>query len=329
MRYGLTREFQMECGGKQGSRLTGRMFAKMMDVLTDELHGKGFKVNENLLIAVLLWVDDVVSCAVGVDAQKEILQVISDFAIKHKITWGQEKCKVMRVGKHKDTKKGQEWQAGDLSIQETDKYKYLGDIITSDGKNRENLYSRKAKLQCTTININTIAASEVMYQIETAVLLELHEKMNISSLINNAESWNLNKGEEQDIEKTEIQALKDLFDLPLHTPTPAIVFSFGVLFTKQRIDMKLLLYLHKVLNKSNESWIKMTLNTLKSFNAGWYKKIITTLEEYELPVDFDTVKNYSPGEWKNRTKSAIEKKNKDRLTNSCYKMEDQKGKQLL
>ena len=50
----MTREIEMEIGGKQGSRLTGRMFAKLMDTLAEELDGEGFTVNELLTIAVLL-----------------------------------------------------------------------------------------------------------------------------------------------------------------------------------------------------------------------------------------------------------------------------------
>ena len=118
-RFGLTREIEMEWGGKQGSRLTGRMFAKLMDLLHDELKGKGFEINEDFLIAVLLWVDDVLSIAVGEIEQREILQVIAEFAVKHKITWGEEKCKVMRVGYHKDKPQGYEWKVGDMTIQET------------------------------------------------------------------------------------------------------------------------------------------------------------------------------------------------------------------
>ena len=53
-KYGMTREIEMEIGGKQGSRLTGRMFAKLMDTLAEELDGEGFTVNELLTIAVLL-----------------------------------------------------------------------------------------------------------------------------------------------------------------------------------------------------------------------------------------------------------------------------------
>ena len=96
-RFGKTRQIEMEIGGKQGSRLTGRMFAKMMDTLAEELQGEGFQVTPEFIIAVLLWVDDVVSSAVGEVDQKSILEKINKFAIKHK----QEKCNVMRVGKHK------------------------------------------------------------------------------------------------------------------------------------------------------------------------------------------------------------------------------------
>ena len=97
--------------------------------------------------------------------------------------------------------------------------------------------------------------------------------LRFASLINNAKSWTLNKGEEDAIEKMEIQALKDLFDLPLHTPTPAIVFTFEHLFTKQRIDQKILLYLQKILHKDASNWLSRTLLTLKSMNIGWYKKV--------------------------------------------------------
>ena len=111
-------------------------------------------------------------------------------------------------------------------------------MVTWQRYNKENISARKNKLKGTTINIKTIAANEVLNSVETAVLLELHEKISVASLLNNAESWTLNKGEEEDMEKIEVQALKNLFDLPLHIPTNALIYTFGILYTKQRIDLK-------------------------------------------------------------------------------------------
>ena len=79
----------------------------------------------------------------------------------------------MSVGLCKD--KGQKWFLGAEEIEETSQYKYLGDFITNDRKNRENLKARKTKV--TTITVKTTATNEVTNNIETAVLLELHEKI--------------------------------------------------------------------------------------------------------------------------------------------------------
>ena len=63
----------------------------------------------------------------------------------------------------------------------------------------------EGKILVTMVTMNTIAYSGVLNKIETAVLLELHDKINLSGLLYNAESWNLNKGEEGQLKKTEIK----------------------------------------------------------------------------------------------------------------------------
>ena len=136
----------MQIGGKQGSRLTGRQFAKMMDVLAESLinEEKGFQLSQIFRIPVLLWVDDVVSCAEGKEEQNSILNDIDDFAVRHKLEWSEAKCKVMRVGKHND--EPSEWKLGNKYIQETTQYRYLGDEVTNNGKNMENIRSRGQKV---------------------------------------------------------------------------------------------------------------------------------------------------------------------------------------
>ena len=70
---------------------------------------EGFEIDEEFLIAVLLWVDDVISCAEGVLEQNKMLERIHLFATKHKIKWGAEKCNVMRVGAHRN--KNEDWKS--------------------------------------------------------------------------------------------------------------------------------------------------------------------------------------------------------------------------
>ena len=95
----------MEIGGKQGSRLTGRMFAKLMDMLAEEKENteEGFQFNQDFFVPVLLWVDDVVSCAEGIRNQEMMLASVAQFAIKHQLRWSSPKCQVMKIGKHNRT----------------------------------------------------------------------------------------------------------------------------------------------------------------------------------------------------------------------------------
>ena len=325
-RFGSTEEFNMEIGGKQGSRLTGRLFSKMMDMLAEELQQTrdGFRLSEELIIAVLLWVDDVVSCAVGTEEQEKILNKMNEFAIKHKLQWGQSKCAVMRVGKH--IQKEQEWKIGDLKIQENDSYTYLGDTLTSDGKNAKNIEKRKGKITASTVTITTIASNEILNSIETAVLIELHEKINISTLLTNSESWTLNKGEIEELERIETQAIKNLFNLPVHIPTPALIFAFGTLYTGFRIQTKQLTYIHKVLNRENSHWTKHTLKILETMNIGWAKTIKAILNSLNLPTDFQTIQSMSRNEWKQKVREEIEKANTERLKKDCHNNETQQPK---
>ena len=130
------------------------------------------------------------------------------------------------------------------------------------------------------MKINSIAETEVLQLIESYVLVELHEKVNIPSLLTNCESWTLKQGEKDNLELVEIQTLKRLFDLPIHTPTPAVVYTFGTLYTSQRIHKRQLLYLHRVLKRYDGHWTKRALEILEENNLGWYKNVKGILEEY-------------------------------------------------
>ena len=320
-RHGLTREISMEIGGKQGSRLTGRLFSKLMDMLSEEFEaaGEGYKLTTEFIIAVLLWVDDVVSCADGIENQLKTLERINSFAKNHKLKWGQDKCRVLQIGKHKETPI--EWKIGSMPIEKSDSYKYLGDVLTSDGKNTKNIADRKSKMKSSIITINTIAANEIINKIETTILLDLHEKINIPSLLANSEAWCLSKGERDELEKIETQTLKELFDLPIHTPTTAIIYTLGTLFTSLRLDQKQLMYLHKLLNRHHTHWTHKTFQTLKNKDIGWSKNIRNTLNKYNLPTDFQVIKATSHNEWKRKVTAEIEKDNIERLKNECYKVE--------
>ena len=145
-RFGNTRDVILEIGGRQGSKLTGRMFSKLMDLLAEEIGStnEGFRITKEFIIGILLWVDDVVSCVEGTHNQEKMLKRISEFAKDHKLKWGKEKCKVLKIGGQEEKST---WQLGEMTINNCASSTYLGDKITHDGKNTENIVARKTKIK--------------------------------------------------------------------------------------------------------------------------------------------------------------------------------------
>ena len=124
-RHGLTRAISRQAGGKQGGKNFGFLFAKMMDVMAEEAaEDKDMGVSfADLRITLLEWVDDVVTFSVGENQQTQTMDRVDEFAVKHKLKWGQEKFNVMPVGRGKYDKKS--WNLGKMMIDSREEYKYL------------------------------------------------------------------------------------------------------------------------------------------------------------------------------------------------------------
>ena len=317
-RYGQTRKFEPENGGLQGSSITGRCFAKQMDGLSEESienHEEKLWINDRLSIGCLEYIDDVASTISGIKNQLSLLGKIDEFARKNKLEWGESKCQVMQVGRK--VKVPEKWNLGEKQVGNTKSYKYLGDIITDDNKNKQNLVARENRVYATTRQINATASSEVMKGIETKVILELYEKCIITSFLFNAESWTLTLTEEKQIDKILIQAMKRLFGLPTTTPSVAITYNFGLLYATQIVDKKKFIFLHKILSRKEDHWTYLMLIHLQSINAGWAKQIAEKLTHYQLETDWNKIKQKTTGQWKNEVISAVEKCNKAKLIANC------------
>ena len=302
------------------------MFSKLMDLLSEEAlaSGRGFQMFEDLSIALLLWMDNVVSFADGTKEQWSVLGRLDQFAKDHKLKWGQEKCQVMKVGKH-DKNGNNEWKIGEMPISETKSYKYLGDIITNDGKNTKNLENRRNRTISTTISIKTIATNDVFRDIGTAVLMQLHDTNTLSALLTNCESWTLLKKENEQLQQIEIQSIKLLFDLPSHTPTPAptpaLIYTLGLLYTSLRVEKRKFLYLWKVINRYPSHWTYKALTHILTKKIGWGKSCDEFLTKHDLPSNLQVIKNLTRNEWTKKVNKAVEKNNKDQLLDDLHKTE--------
>ena len=316
---GPTRKIERESGGKQGGKIIVTLFSRLMDALTEEMsndHKVGINIDGKELND-LLYVDDALTFAEGKQQQEDTLERVSEFAIKHKLKWGPSKCNVLELGRHTNTKN--EWNLGDKKIKGADSYKYLGDYIHRKGCNKQNIEERGKKLKHSTMEIILCGTSQTMRKMGSKVLIDLHDTINIPSLLYNAESWVLNDGDQKELERIELWCLKRILNLPPTTPSAALRYETNTLLVKIRIDKIQLLYLHKVLTRAEDHWTKHILNTLNVMNIGWAAEINRKLINYHLETEWPKIAEKPIGEWKNLVAGAVEEENKKVLLNMCYK----------
>ena len=185
-------------------------------------------------------------------------------------------------------------------------------------KNEENISERHKKVIVTVREILNCAKNDIMKRVGTNIILKLHDAVLIPSFLSASETWTLTCGERKEINKIEIGALKNLFGLPPTTPTPAIVFVTGCLYTDIRVNIRQLLYLHKLLLMNDDHWVKQTFEVLKESSIGWAQKVMETLESWELETDCELIARKSKAEWKKEIEIRAEIMNKRRLIEDCH-----------
>ena len=77
----------------------------------------------------------------------------------------------------------------DYSIENSDEERYLGDLITSDGRNTKNLAARRAKGVGIVDKISTILNDVFFGPYFFQVALNMRVSMLLSSILLNSESW--------------------------------------------------------------------------------------------------------------------------------------------
>ena len=314
---GLSREILRERGGKQGGKLMVPMFAKTMDTLAEDMQEDeclGILIR-NHRIASLLFMDDAMTFAEGPVQQQRSLDAVSEFGKKHQIEWGESKCNVMAVGASKTTVK--EWKLGEKIIKSCETYKYLGAVISRNGKNDENLEFRIKKAKVAVRAINSSGSNGIMKRIETEFVIKLHEAITVPTLLYDAETWPLNATAIAKLDRFELWAWKSMIGLPITTPTAAVMFCCGAIYPSIRIYVKQLLYLHKILQKGSDHWAPVTLMELQEQNIGWAKQINGLIESWELEENWELIKTKTYKAWKTEVERAAENKNKEKILEDC------------
>ena len=185
-----------------------------------------------------------------------------------KLQYGAQKCKKLHVGKKIQEFKCQplkidNWQEievvdketgleeiedflnDEVEMEEKSDEKYLGDLISVDGRNIKNIKSRVSKAQGIITRISSIVEGILFGPYYFEVALILRNSLLISSLLFNSESWyHITSAEIHLLESADVQLLRSILNVPKSTPKEMLYLELGCIPLRYQIQKRRSLFLY-------------------------------------------------------------------------------------
>ena len=207
---------------------------------------------------------------------------------------------------------------GEQDMETKDSEKYLGDIISTDGKNLKNIKARVTKGTGIISKIITMMEGIPFGKFYYQVGIILRNSLLVSSLLCNSEAWyNVTNSELELLESVDLRFLRSLLKAPRATPKEMIYLELGCVPLRELIIKRRILFLHYILNESESSII------LKFFNAqlknrrpkDWVSSVLKDLQNLKIEQTFSEIKGLKKNTLKRVINKAIISKAFERLIN--------------
>ena len=173
---------------------------------------------------------------------------------------------------------------------------YLGDVISADGKNTENIKSRVSKglgIVSQIMNLMDIVNFGEHY-FEIGILLR--DTMLINGILTNSEVWyNLLKSEIKELEDIDRLLLRRLLRVPESTPSESYFLELGILPISIIIKARRINYLYYILSRNKDEMLSTFFSTQwnNPSRGDWSEQIKVDLNDFGIDCNFEEIKSKS------------------------------------
>ena len=307
---GNSPEFEIGESLKQGSVLATALAAYHTDTITPLFDEEGLGViYGNLRINCLLFQDDIVKLETNSHNLNKSNTMLNHFRQKNLMEFHPDKSKYMNTFKHEE-----KIIIGNTKLAITQRYEYLGDVISADGRLMETIDQRSKSCTATVAELNAIIEETVAENILIDAVVTYHNSIIIPKLCLNSETWSLNKTEIQMMETTQNKSIKRMLRLPQGTPSQGLRAELGIYSIESVISIRKLRFLHRVLNLPDRNITKQVLmQQLNLPGETWFDNTIALCTKFNLSEDIEVIANTSKLKWKELISEAIAKDESNKL----------------
>ena len=232
--------------------------------------------------------------------------VMNNFTESKKLKFGIKKCNKMHIGD--ETLVCEEIRVHEDVGKTVTKDKYVGDVLSSDGSNTENVKERTDKGYGIVNDILSILSEIPLGPYRTSVGIKLREAMLLNGILFNSEIWyNVKEEEEQKLSDVDEYLLRSILGAPAKTPKEALFLESGCVPVKFILKMRRLMYLHHILRRPKEELIRKFYDAQKAklSKGDWVKTALENIKELNLNLDEEKISQMSKYKFKKIVKEKL------------------------
>ena len=174
--------------------------------------------------------------------------------------------------------------------------KYLGDIISDDGKNSKNIAARKNRGIGVVNQVMAILEEICFGKFYFQVAMVLRNSLLISSLLTNAEAWyNITNNEVAELEKVDEDLLRKVLECPMSTPKEMLYLELGVSPIRSIIRSRRLNFLHYILHEEKQSLVYQFLQAQRQdpVKNDWCQTVLEDMDIFQLGLSIEQIEKMS------------------------------------
>ena len=226
----------------------------------------------------LLWVDDAAIITNNIEDQQTLLSITNNTANKYRIQFGQEKSKLLIIGKDNINPT---IKLGDMTINPSKTYKYLGETLNTKNIN-DHIKEIERKTEAALQSALYIAGDDNYQGIEMETIWILIESCIIPIITYGSETWDINQNQTKRLNCILDNIIKRILNLPQSMARECLYYELGTLDIEHRIIIKRINYattlliknpdnLRDILQTTNpKSWIQKTIQQARSVGLDLY-----------------------------------------------------------
>ncbi len=309
-RFGPTDEITIKDSIRQGGVLSVIEYALMIDEISKELTSQdlGIEVNNNKM-GCLLWMDDIALIHYDRKILQKMMDCTNNIAKRYHIEFGAEKCKIVKIGRGKSA----DIILNSTKLEESTKYKYLGEIINNRANLKDHIQELKGKTQAAVQKIYMETGNKEFKGIKMQAIWQLIEASIIPIITYASESWNPTKKELEEIQTIFNKILREVLRIPDSTPTTILLQETGFLPIEKIIEKKRIMQNLRIQKMNEEKFIK---KITRENQSNWKKRTDELLKKYNVPINDN----------KTETKKLVEEKMTQEIKREIHQEAETKSK---